>query len=162
MIAETLAGIALVKSAVDGIKSAIGTAQDIGDIAGHIDNLFEGESQTQRARNKKSGVNQFSVNSVAKETIDAKIAAEKLYEVSVMVDQRFGHGTWSGIVTERAKRIQEAKEAALAARKEKAIKQEETMETLKMTAIVLGVISMIVAAVIGMVMSAAKAVGLNQ
>ena len=162
MIAETLAGIALVKSAVDGIKSAIGTAQDIGDIAGHIDNLFEGESQTQRARNKKSGVNQFSVNSVAKETIDAKIAAEKLYEVSVMVDQRFGHGTWAGIVTERAKRIQEAKEAALAARKEKAIKQEETMETLKMTAIVLGVISMIVAAVIGMVMSAAKAVGLNQ
>ena len=162
MIAETLAGIALVKSAVDGIKSAIGTAQDIGDIAGHIDNLFEGESQTQRARNKKSGVNQFSVNSVAKETIDAKIAAEKLYEVSVMVDQRFGHGTWSGIVTERAKRIQEAKEAALAARKEKAIKQEETMETVKMTAIVLGVISMIVAAVIGMIVSAAKAVGLNQ
>ena len=103
MIAETLAGIALVKSAVDGIKSAIGTAQDIGDIAGHIDNLFEGESQTQRARNKKSGVNQFNINSVAKETIDAKIAAEKLYEVSVMVDQRFGHGTWSGIVTERAK-----------------------------------------------------------
>lgn len=162
MIAETLAGIALVKSAVDGIKSAIGTAQDIGEIAGHIDNLFEGESQTQRARNKKSGVNQFSVNSVAKETIDAKIAAEKLYEVSVMVDQRFGHGTWSGIVTERAKRIQEAKEAALAARKEKAIKQEETMETIKMTAIVLGVISMIVAAVIGMIVSAAKAVGLNQ
>jgi len=162
MIAETLAGIALVKSAVDGIKSAIGTAQDIGDIAGHIDNLFEGESQTQRARNKKSGVNQFSVNSVAKETIDAKIAAEKLYEVSVMVDQRFGHGTWAGIVTERAKRIQEAKEAALVARKEKAIKQEETMETIKMTAIVLGVISMIVAAVIGMIVSAAKAVGLNQ
>jgi len=162
MIAETLAGIALVKSAVDGIKSAIGTAQDISEIAGHIDNLFEGESQTQRARNKKSGVNQFSVNSVAKETIDAKIAAEKLYEVSVMVDQRFGHGTWSGIVTERAKRIQEAKEAALAARKEKAIKQEETMETIKMTAIVLGVISMIVAAVIGMIVSAAKAVGLNQ
>ena len=58
-----------------------------------------------------------------------------------MIDQRFGHGTWVGIVTERAKRIQEAKEAALAARKEKAIKQEETMETIKMTAIVLGVIA---------------------
>ena len=37
MIAETLAGIALVKSAVDGIKSAIGTANDIGEIASHID-----------------------------------------------------------------------------------------------------------------------------
>mgnify|MGYP003675945633 CR=1 FL=1 len=49
MIAETLAGIALVKSAVDGIKSAIGTANDIGEIAGHIDDLFLGEQQAQRA-----------------------------------------------------------------------------------------------------------------
>ena len=32
MIAETLAGIALVKSAVDGIKGAITTANDISDI----------------------------------------------------------------------------------------------------------------------------------
>jgi len=55
MIAETLAGIALVKSAVDGIKSAIGTANDIGDIAGHIDKLFEGEKQVQQQRSKKSG-----------------------------------------------------------------------------------------------------------
>ena len=44
MIAETLAGIALVKSAVDGIKSAIGTAQDISQIASHIDNLFESQN----------------------------------------------------------------------------------------------------------------------
>ena len=55
MIAETLAGIALVKSAVDGIKSAIGTANDISEIAGHIDNLFEGEKQVQQKRAKKSG-----------------------------------------------------------------------------------------------------------
>ena len=54
MIAETLAGIALVKSAVDGIKSAIGTANDIGgDIAGYIDNLFEGEKQVQQSATKK-------------------------------------------------------------------------------------------------------------
>ena len=42
MIAETLAGIALVKSAVDGIKSTINTANDIGDIAKYVDNLLEG------------------------------------------------------------------------------------------------------------------------
>ena len=131
MIAETLAGIALVKSAVDGIKSAIGTANDIGEIAGHIDNLFLGEQQAQKARNKKAGVNQFDVSSVAKETIDARIAAEHLYTVSVMVDQRFGHGTWQGIVNERARRIQEAKEQAKQAQIEKNRKQHEMMQTLK-------------------------------
>ena len=131
MIAETLAGIALVKSAVDGIKSAIGTANDIGEIAGHIDNLFLGEQQAQKARNKKSGVNQFDVSSVARETIDAKLAAEKLYEVSVMVDQRFGHGTWAGIVNERARRLQEAKAVEKRAQIERNLKNHEMMETTK-------------------------------
>ena len=131
MIAETLAGIALVKSAVDGIKSAIGTANDIGEIAGHIDNLFLGEQQAQKARNKKSGVSQFDVGSVAKETIDAKLAAEHLYTVSVMVDQRFGHGTWQGIINERARRIQEAKEEVKQQQIEQNRKNHEMMEVAK-------------------------------
>tara|TARA_R110001592_G_scaffold85615_4_gene253085 strand:- start:1777 stop:2244 length:468 start_codon:yes stop_codon:yes gene_type:complete len=144
MIAETLAGIALVKSAVDGIKSAIGTANDIGEIAGHIDDLFLGEQQAQRARNKKSGVNQFDVSSVAKETIDAKLAAEKLYEVSVMVDQRFGHGTWASIVSERARRIQEAKEIAKKERIEQNRKNHEMMEVAKTVGISLMAIIFVV------------------
>jgi hypothetical protein len=131
MIAETLAGIALVKSAVDGIKSAIGTANDIGEIASQIDDLFLGEQQAQKARNKKPSASQFNVNSVAKETIDAKLAAEKLYEVSVMVDQRFGHGTWQSIINERARRIQEAKEVAKKERIEQNRKNHEIMELAK-------------------------------
>ena len=74
MIAETLAGIALVKSAVDGIKSAIGTAKDISSIANDIDALLQGQSQVQAESNKKAGVrlaDQFGVQSVAKEMIDA-------------------------------------------------------------------------------------------
>ena len=139
MIAETLAGIALVKSAVDGIKSAIGTANDIGEIAQHIDNLFEGESQVQKSRNKKAGVDQFNVKSVAQETIDARLAQEKMYEMSQMIDLRFGHGTWAGIVSERARRIQEAKEVAKKARIEKARQQHELFETIKTVAIIVGV-----------------------
>jgi len=139
MIAETLAGIALVKSAVDGIKGAIGTASDIGDIASQIDSLFAGQKQVNEARNKKSGVSlvdQFGVENVARETIDAKIAAEKLQEVATMVDMRFGHGTWRGIVDERARRIKEAKEAAIAKRRAEQLRQNEIMENIKMGTIV--------------------------
>jgi len=143
MIAETLAGIALVKSAVDGIKSAIGTANDIGDIAGHIDNLFAGEKQVQQERAKKAGVgitDQFGVNTVARDVIDSKLAAEKLQEVATMVDMRFGHGTWKGILAERQKRIQEAREAALKARREAQRAHDEMMENVRTTAIVSAVI----------------------
>jgi len=158
MIAETLAGIALVKSAVDGIKSAIGTANDIGDIAGYIDNLFEGEKQVQQVRNKKAGNvsigDQFGVDTVARDVIDARIAAEKLQEVATMVDMRFGPGTWKGIVDERARRIKEAREEALRVRRAAIKKHNETMEALKTFLVVGGVLLAAVALLIGVMVSA--------
>jgi len=142
-ITTALAGFALFKSAVDGIKGAIGTANDVSEIAGFIDNLFEGEKQVQQKRNKKSGVgvgDQFGIKSVAQEIIDAKLAKEQMQEIATMVDFRFGHGTWQSIVNERAKRIQEAKEAAAEAKRKKLQEQrkfEETMNQIVMAGAVL-------------------------
>ena len=135
MIAETLAGIALVKSAVDGIKSTINTANDIGEIAKYVDNLLEGEKQVQQQRAKKSGsgiADQFGIQSVAQEVIDARLAKEKLQEMRTLVDMRFGPGTWQSIVDLRARRIKEAKEAAAKARREVMRRQKEIIENIKL------------------------------
>tara|TARA_Y100000289_G_scaffold52759_1_gene54388 strand:+ start:2677 stop:3129 length:453 start_codon:yes stop_codon:yes gene_type:complete len=126
MFAETLAGIALVKSAVDGIKGAIGTAKDVGEIAGFIDQMFQGEQEIQKRKQKKAS-DPFSVNAVATETINAKLAKEKMDEMRTLIDLRFGHGTWAGIVAERARRIQEAREAEKLAQRQKEAQQEEMM-----------------------------------
>ena len=144
-IAEILTGIALVQQSVAFIKSNINTVQDIGQIATQIDDLFRGEKEAQQARNKKAGGglgDQFGVDTVAKEIIDAKIAAEKLQEVATLVDMRFGPGTWKGIVAERAKRIQEAKEAAAAERRRKLQEAKEFEEMMKQVVLVAGVIIM--------------------
>lgn len=145
MIAEVLTGIALVQKSVEFIKSNINTVQDIGQIAGQIDDLFRGEKEAQQARNRKAGGglgDQFGVDTVAKEMIDAKIAAERLQEVATLVDMRFGHGTWKGIVAERAKRIQEAKEAAAAERRRKIQEAKEFEEMIKQIVLVAGVVIM--------------------
>ena len=137
MIAETLAGIALVKSAVDGIKSTINTANDIGDIAKYVDNLLEGEKQVQQQRARKSGLglgDQLGIESVAQEVIDARIAQEKIQEMRTLVDMRFGPGTWQSIVDLRAKRIKELKEAKAKARREAIRRQQEMMENIKIAA----------------------------
>tara|TARA_R100001163_G_scaffold61332_1_gene51231 strand:- start:318 stop:788 length:471 start_codon:yes stop_codon:yes gene_type:complete len=131
VIGEVLTGIALVKQSVDFIKSNINTAKDIGEIAKQIDDLFEGKKQIDRKRNKKSGMSvgqQLGVSSVASEIIDAKLAAEKLYEISILVDMRFGNGTWASIIAERNKRIQAAKEAAKKEARERAEKNQEIAE----------------------------------
>lgn len=139
MIAETLAGISLLKASVDFIKSNINTAKDIGEIASAVDGLFRGHDEIQAERSKKSGMgigDQLGIKSVAQEIIDAKLAAEKMQEMKNMINMRFGPDTWQSIIDERAKRIQEAKEAALAARRQKQKEQAELIETIKMAAII--------------------------
>ena len=159
-ISTALAGIALVKQSVDFIKTHINTVQDIGQIANQIDNLFTGEKQVQQARNKKAGGglgDQFGVDTVAKEMIDAKLAAEKLQEVATMVDMRFGHGTWKGIVAERAKRLQEQREAEAKARREMIQKAKEFEETMKTIGLVSVILAIIIGLFITVMISVAKA-----
>ena len=160
VVAEVLTGIALVQQSVKFIKENISTAQDIGQIASQIDDLFSGEKQVQQARAKKSGTglgDQFGVNTVAKEIIDAKIAAEKLQEVATMVDMRFGHGTWAGIIAERAKRIQEAKEAEAIAKRKQIQEAKEFEEVMKQAVLIGSVIVIAIGLFVFLMVSVAKA-----
>ncbi len=152
-VAEILAGIALVKSSVEFIKSNIQTCQDISEIGGHIDNLLRGKQELDKKVNdRKMGVKeQFDTAHIAQETIDAKLAAEKLQEIATLVNLRFGPGTWAGILEERAKRIKEHKEAQRQARIAQAKADAELWADIKMVLIVLGVILAIGAAVVGIV-----------
>ena len=158
-ISTALAGIALFKSAVDGIKGAIGTANDVGEIAGFIDKLFEGEKQVQQRRSQQSGVSvgdQFGVTNVAREVIDAKLAQEQMREIASMVDMRFGHGTWRSIVDERAKRIREAKEAAAEARRKKLQEERERAENMKQVLMISGAILVAALLFLGMIFTIAR------
>ena len=143
MIAETLAGIALVKQSVDFIKSNINTAKDIGDIAGAVEGLFRGQDEVEKARNKNAGVSvgdQLGIKPVAQDVIDAKLAAEAMQEMRNMIDMRFGPGTFKSILDLRAKKIREQKEAEAEARRIKRQKQKEMEDTIKNGLIVFAVL----------------------
>ena len=145
VVAEVLTGIALVQKSVEFIKSNINTAKDIGAIAGQIDSLLTGEKQVQEQRAKKSGVSlgdQFGINKVAQEVIDARLAQEKVQEMRTLVDMRFGPGTWQSIVDERAKRIQQAKEQAALERRQRAKEAQEFEEMMKQILLIGAVVLM--------------------
>jgi hypothetical protein len=144
-VAEILAGISLVKASVDFIKSNIDTAKDVGEIAGAIDGLFRGNEDVQKDRNKRSKpglADQFGINNVAQEMIDAKLVEEKMQEMRTLVDLRFGPGTWQSILDERIKRITEAKEAAKQAAIKKRKEDAEFWEQVKMFMIIAGCVIM--------------------
>jgi hypothetical protein len=152
-VAEILAGIALVKSSVDFIKSNIDTVKDIGEIGDAIDKLLTGKQEVdKKVNNRTMGVKeQFDTAHIAREAIDARLAAEALQEISTLINLRFGPGTWASILEERAKRIAEHKEAQRQARIAKAKADAELWADLSMVLKVLGVILAIGAAVVGIV-----------
>ena len=139
-ISTGLAGIALVQKSVDFIKSNINTVNDIRDIAGALDGLFEGEKQVQKKRfGDKSIIGQSK--EAAHSVIDAKLAQEQLQEISVLIDNRFGYGTWRAIIAERNKRIAEEKEAIKQAKIEAERKRRKRNEDIKFGMLVASVIA---------------------
>ena len=163
-ISTALAGIALVKASVDGIKSALNTSKDIAAIANDIDALLNGQAQVQAASNKKAGVglaDQFGIKSVAQEMIDAKLAAEQIAEVRRLVDHRFGAGTWQSILDERAKRIREAKEAQAEARRIAQLQHDEMLENVKIGIAIFLLAAVVVGLFIVVMVSTAGAIGLT-
>ena len=139
-ISTGLAGIALVQKSVDFIKSNISTVNDIRDIAGALDGLFEGEKQVQKKRfGDKSIIGQSK--EAAHSVIDAKLAQEQLQEISVLIYNRFGYGTWRAIIAERNKRIAEEKEAIRQAKIEAERKRKKRNEEIKFGILVASVIA---------------------
>jgi len=128
MVAEILAGIALAKSAVSGIKSMIDTANDVGDIAHHIDNLFKSRDQVKRDihknQNKKPKSklramftktmgededDDLSVGAVATMVLEQKKMDREILNLGIRIDNKFGEGTWDEILETRKRMIAEHK-----------------------------------------------------
>ena len=138
VVAEILTGIALVQKSVEFIKSNIGTVNDIKDIAKQIDGFFEGEEHMNKKQGKGMGIaQQFGIESTASDFIDRKLLEEQRYELKLLIDNRFGHGTWNQILSERADKIKQAKEAQRQAKLEAKKQKEEVFEAIKWVAIIL-------------------------
>ena len=149
VVAEVLTGLALVRSGVDFIKQNINTAKDIGEMADAIDNLFEGRDQAHAA--KRNAKKTHSHKEVAHEIIDAKLAEEELDTMRQLIDARFGHGTWASIVTLRAQRIHEQKQAEKAERIARRKRREQIIHDVEIGAGVIHAICALSAGLIAMI-----------
>lgn len=153
-VTAALTGIALVTKITDHIKSGINAYNSVAEVGEQIDLLFKGEEHCMKARNKQSGFDNFSTENIAQEIIDHKLAQEKLQEVAVMIDMRFGHGTWAGILAERQRRIQEAKEARKQEEIARRRRQHEWEENLKTALVAVVVTVLMVSAIVGAIVLA--------
>ena len=90
----------------------------------------------------------FSISSIASETIDAKLAEEELYNIKILIDNRFGFGTFAAIEAERRKRIKEYNEAERKRAAAKAKRRKEFLNDLKIFGYIVGGSLVVVVAII--------------
>ena len=143
---EILTGIALVQKSVSFIKENISTVKDIKGIAQQIDGFFTGESQMNKKQGKGMSIaQQFgSVESTAASFIDRKLLEEKRQELKNIINMRFGPTAWDEIISERATKIAEAREASRLLQVEKRQQQKEIIDTIQTLGIIFCVIAVII------------------
>jgi len=135
-ITTALAGAALLKSAVSGLKSAIGTANDMKDIVGFIDQAFLADKQHQQQRNANANVGALDgFKDAASSVIENRLHAEMMNEIRQLVQMRFGVDAWNEIIQKKTAAERAAKEAAAAEAREKARKAAEFESQIKSAAI---------------------------
>jgi hypothetical protein len=130
MIAESLAAFALVKGAVDAVKSAVDTANDVQGISSGLDALFhhrdaaarelkkkekttKPKSKLHKFFSKKTGEDEedeLSVGAVAAMVLEQKKLDRDILNLGIRIDNKFGEGTWDEIQTTRNKLLEEQKE----------------------------------------------------
>ena len=141
-LAAITGGFAAVKTAVQGVRSALQTADDVGAIAGQIDRLFtthsEASKRVQSAKKKKLPNNKWAKllkfrlkDDSDDETSLANVAAAKLAEkqqeeeikrLALEINKRFGAGTWAEILEAQE---QAKKDKAERIKKQRKRKDEE-------------------------------------
>jgi len=120
MVAEILAGVALVKASISAIQSTIQSCKDVSEIATDIDNLFQGQQDIARDKRKAKATGQSATQIViAEETAkeDLKIAQE-------LIIARFGYHSWQRILQIQQDQLLEQKALAAARKKKKAETQQ--------------------------------------
>lgn len=129
MIAESLAAFALVKGAVDAVKSAVDTAQDVQGISSGLDALFhhrdaaarelkkkekptKPKSKLHKFFSKKTGEDtedELSVGAVAAMVLEQKKIDRDILNLGIRIDNKFGEGTWDEILATREALLEERK-----------------------------------------------------
>lgn len=151
MVAEILAGIALVKASVSAVKGLVDSCNDIGDISSQISSALAGQRECQKARSKDKGMGiaqQFGSDSPAQAVIDNKLAAELVNELKFLVIDRFDLKTWDMIVEAEREKVKADAERAHAEKLAKA----ESAETMQEVAVVAASIGIGVLILVGVIM----------
>ena len=132
-ISATLTGIALARQGMELLKNTKEGMSDAQQIGQALTSIFEGHRQFNEKRYSKSAI---SFGDVASEEIEYRNHLESLAELLVLINRRYGHGTFEKIQQDYQERVREQKEQEKLERQEQVRKWAKYREWFQTGAII--------------------------
>jgi len=144
-VAEILAGAALVKASIEGIKSTIGAAKDIGAITTDLDNLFTGAQQIRQQKKQAKATGQSATEIVIQE----ELAKEAIENAKQLIMARWDWGVWQKVISlQKEMQLAAKHKAAADARAAKVRKEEFESAATVGVSLILGILVVLIAALV--------------
>ena len=138
-ITTIIGGLAAARSAIDFLKQNANAFNDAKTIGQQIGQILQGHDEFNKARYDSKMAAKLGIKDVASDMIEMKLQQEELYQLRLIVNNRFGSTFYDDILKEREKRIHDKKEAEKRARAAQIKKRQEIIGILKALGIAVGI-----------------------
>lgn len=138
-VTTIIGGLAAARSAIDFLKQNVNAFNDARTIGQQIGQILQGHDEFNKARYDEKFAAKLGIKDVAADMIEMKLQQEELYQLRVIVNNRFGSTFYDDILKEREKRIHDQKEAIKKAKAAQLKKRQEILGILKALGIAVGV-----------------------
>ena len=139
-VTTILGGLAAARSAINFLKENVDAFNDARTIGQQIGQILQGHDEFNKARYDSKMQAKLGIKDVASDMIEMKLQQEELYQLRLIVNNRFGSKFYDDILKEREKRIHDQKEAIKKAKAAQIKKRQELIGILKALGIAVGII----------------------
>ena len=138
-VTTIIGGLAAARSAIDFLKQNVDAFNDAKTIGQQIGQILQGHDEFNKARYDSKMAAKLGIKDVASDMIEMKLQQEELYQLRLIVNNRFGSTFYDDILKERERRIHEQKEAIKKAKAAQLKKRQELIGILKALGIAFGI-----------------------
>ena len=138
-VTTIIGGLAAARSAIDFLKQNVDAFNDAKTIGQQIGQILQGHDEFNKARYDSKVAAKLGIKDVASDMIEMKLQQEELYQLRLIVNNRFGSTFYDDILKERERRIHEQKEAIKKAKAAQLKKRQELIGILKALGIAFGI-----------------------
>jgi len=138
-VTTIIGGLAAARSAIDFLKQNVDAFNDAKTIGQQIGQILQGHDEFNKARYDTKMAAKLGIKDVASDMIEMKLQQEELYQLRLIVNNRFGSKFYDDILKERERRIHEQKEAEKRARAAQLKKRQELIGILKALGLSVGI-----------------------